>query len=281
MKGFDTLHRSARVMLAALTICAMIGGGSAVAAAQMDGSDRWDRDPEATITASTAEVRRIVVQEALRSPTVSPSLALALAGTLSGFDALAEDPDGGIGVMRIRAERARKEFGVARDELWNPRLNAQLGITLLERALERRRGRVDHALSDYHRDTIDVDGRSSVVDRSFAREVLAARRRLERDATVARLVAEIDRANPSLAADGGSRIDGSGPDSGPDSGSDPGSGLRFGPGSQDWRVTLDETSRLLSLERPGSEGGSAEALLARIGDTRRRFRSILSRDGAS
>ena len=100
--------------------------------------------------ADREEVRRIVVQEALRSQRVPPSLALAVAEAESDFRAAAESPAGARGVMQIMPATGRGEFGVDPDALWEPRLNVQLGIAFLDNLIARYGERWDLALSHYN-----------------------------------------------------------------------------------------------------------------------------------
>ena len=98
---------------------------------------------------SRATIKQIVVAEAMISR-VPPSLALAVAKVESDFNAKALSPKGARGVMQIMPATARGEFGVHRDELWDARLNIQLGIDFLEQLIDRYQGRWDLALSYYN-----------------------------------------------------------------------------------------------------------------------------------
>jgi len=99
--------------------------------------------------ASRTDIKEIVVEEALAT-TVPPSLALAVAKVESDFQPRALSPKGARGVMQIMPATARGEFGVAPDELWDARLNVQLGVDFLEQLIRRYRGRWDLALSHYN-----------------------------------------------------------------------------------------------------------------------------------
>lgn len=98
---------------------------------------------------SHAEIARMVVVEAVRAG-VPPSLALAVAEVESKFDDRAESQAGARGVMQIMPELARREYGVAGDDLWDPRRNVRLGVDHLGRLIERYGGRWDLALSHYN-----------------------------------------------------------------------------------------------------------------------------------
>lgn len=97
---------------------------------------------------SRVEIQRMIIEEAL-STQVPPALALAVGRVESNFDAAALSSAGARGVMQIMPATARGEYGVGADELWDARLNIQLGIDFLEQ-LHRRYGSWDLALSHYN-----------------------------------------------------------------------------------------------------------------------------------
>ena len=99
-------------------------------------------------------IQRLVIEEAMATPTVPPSLALAVAKVESNFRSDALSAAGARGVMQIMPATARGEFGVEPDELWDTRLNIQLGIDFLGRLIERYKGRWDLALSHYNAGSI-------------------------------------------------------------------------------------------------------------------------------
>lgn len=151
---------------------------------------------------SREEVRRMVVQEAMRSERVPPSLALAVAEAESDFVADALSPVGARGVMQIMPATARGEFGVEADELWNPRLNIQLGVAFLDQLIRRYAGRWDLALSHYNggsRVGSGKDARVIPATRPYVDKVLSAERRYARDETVRRLAERAEDANTALA----------------------------------------------------------------------------------
>jgi len=94
-------------------------------------------------------VKSLIRAEALRMG-VPVSLALAVAHTESYFNPRAVSSAGARGVMQIMPRTARDEFGVGEDELWDPRLNIQLGLSFLEQLIDRYGGRWDLALSHYN-----------------------------------------------------------------------------------------------------------------------------------
>ncbi len=106
------------------------------------------------------EIKRLIVEEA-QATTLPPSLALALAKVESDFQDRALSDTGARGVMQIMPRTAREEFGVTADELWNPRLNIQLGLSFLEQLIERYGGRWDLALSHYNGGSLRGQGASA------------------------------------------------------------------------------------------------------------------------
>ena len=96
-----------------------------------------------------ADVRRLVVEEAMNSH-VPPSLAMAVAKVESDFQPKALSTAGARGVMQIMPATAMGEYGIGADELWNARLNVQLGIDFLGQLIARYGGRWDLALSHYN-----------------------------------------------------------------------------------------------------------------------------------
>ena len=136
--------------------------------------------------ATRTDIKQIVVEEALAT-TVPPSLALAVAKVESDFQAGALSPKGARGVMQIMPATARGEFGVAADELWNPRLNIQLGIDFLAQLIQRYDGRWDLALSHYNSGRIKRAGGHAEplpATRNYVATVLRWQRRYAAQATV-------------------------------------------------------------------------------------------------
>ena len=135
-------------------------------------------------TASPTTVKRMVIEEALNS-TVPPSLALAVARVESNFDASAQSHKGARGVMQIMPRTARDEFGVDEDELWDTRLNIQLGIGFLAQLIDRYKGRWDLALSHYNGGTISgtlANARVKPATRRYVQDVLRWQRRFAEQA---------------------------------------------------------------------------------------------------
>ncbi len=105
--------------------------------------------PPAAAAPSRTDIKRMVVQEALNTR-VPAALALAVAKVESDFGPKALSSKGARGVMQVMPRTADGEFGVAAGELWEPRLNIQLGLDFLERLIDRYQGRWDLALSHYN-----------------------------------------------------------------------------------------------------------------------------------
>ncbi len=99
--------------------------------------------------ATRAQVKRIVVEESLRAG-FPPSLAMAVAKAESNFVATAKSSAGARGVMQIMPRTAKDIYGVRAEELWDARLNVQLGIDFLASLIRRYKGRWDIALSHYN-----------------------------------------------------------------------------------------------------------------------------------
>ncbi|MBM3488690.1 MAG: lytic transglycosylase domain-containing protein [Alphaproteobacteria bacterium] len=134
---------------------------------------------------SKVEVQRMVIAEAMNTR-VPPALALAVARVESGFDAAAESYAGARGVMQIMPRTAADEFGVAADELWNARLNVQLGIDFLGQLYDRY-GRWDLALSHYNGGSVLGEGRNArplPATRRYVAAVLAWERHYRDQAVV-------------------------------------------------------------------------------------------------
>ena len=140
-----------------------------------------------TATASTrTEIKKIVVEEALATK-VPPSLAMAVAKVESDFQARALSPKGARGVMQIMPATAKGEFGVDADELWDARLNIQLGIDFLERLIARYDGRWDLALSHYNGGSVagsSSNARALPSTRKYVQAVLRWQRRYANQAAV-------------------------------------------------------------------------------------------------
>jgi len=145
----------------------------------------------ATATAATPphsarQIQRLIVEEADLT-SVPPSLALALAKVESDFRSDARSRVGARGVMQIMPRTARDEYGVDPDELWDPRLNVQIGIHFLEGLIERYGGRWDLALSHYNGGSLQRTGaaaRPHGYTRRYVAQVLDLEKRYAREMAV-------------------------------------------------------------------------------------------------
>ena len=118
---------------------------------------------------------------------VPPSLAMAVAKVESDFQPKALSSAGARGVMQIMPATAMGEYGVSAEELWDARLNVQLGIDFLEHLIGRYDGRWDLALSHYNGGSV-TRTRSGMeplsVTRKYVEAVLKWQKRYAEQATV-------------------------------------------------------------------------------------------------
>lgn len=124
------------------------------------------------VAATRTEIKQIIIEEAQRS-TVPPALALAVAKVESDFQDRVESHKGARGVMQIMPKTARDVFGVAADELWDPRLNVQLGIDYLEQLYEMYGRRWELALSHYNGGTLKGGPGANATPHGYTRKYVA------------------------------------------------------------------------------------------------------------
>lgn len=145
--------------------------------------------------AGRTDIKQMVIEEAQNSR-VPPALALAVAKVESDFQENALSTAGARGVMQIMPKTARDEFGVDADELWQARLNIQLGIDYLERLYDQYGGRWDLALSHYNGGTLKggkgADAKAHSYTRKYVADVLRWRSHFEDQARVWRIAKNID-----------------------------------------------------------------------------------------
>ena len=122
--------------------------------------------------ATRTEVKRMLIEEA-RNSVVPPALALAVAKVESDFQDRVRSHKGARGVMQIMPATARGEFGVNADELWDPRLNVQLGIDYLERLHAQYGGRWELALSHYNGGTLKGGKGADAKPHGYTRKYVA------------------------------------------------------------------------------------------------------------
>jgi hypothetical protein len=129
--------------------------------------------PGATARADTPmDVQRMIIEESMNSR-VPPALALAVARVESNFEPRAQSPAGAKGVMQLMPKTARDVFGVRENELWNARLNVQIGISYLEQLFDQYGGRWDSALSHYNGGTLSGGFGAAAVPHDFTRKYVA------------------------------------------------------------------------------------------------------------
>jgi len=127
---------------------------------------------------SRQEIKDLVIREAENSH-VPPSLAVAVAKVESDFNAKALSTAGARGVMQIMPKTAASEFNVKKDELWDPKLNIQLGIEYLGKLYRQYEGDWKLALSHYNGGTLKGNGRWAephAFTRDYVRSVMRWRR---------------------------------------------------------------------------------------------------------
>ena len=141
--------------------------------------------------ATRTDIKKMVIEEAGNS-NVPPALALALAKVESDFNKNALSSAGARGVMQIMPKTAKDEFGVDAEELWNAKLNIQLGIDFLSRLYKQYDESWELALSHYNGGTLDKRGSRAIphsYTRAYVDAVLRWWRRYEDQSTVWRLAA--------------------------------------------------------------------------------------------
>jgi hypothetical protein len=153
---------------------------------------------------SQAAVQKILVEEALIDGVVPPTLALAVAQVESNFDASALSHAGARGVMQIMPATAQGEFGVSADRLYDPRLNARLGVAFLHKLYVAYGRRWDLALSHYNGGSLTRVGgqwRPHGYTSGYVQKVMRYWNAYQRARWVGVLVAETRRDETRLAAD--------------------------------------------------------------------------------
>jgi len=215
----------------------------------------WPVQPAAA--QDQAQIQRMVVEEAERAG-LSPSLALAVARVESNFQPNAKSWAGARGVMQIMPATAKGVYNVPADELWNPRLNIQLGVDFLKSLIERYDGRWDIALSHYNGGSaVGAAPNLRVIPatRQYVADVLRWHRTYERERVATRLAGYVPPAGaaaqrrPIVAvADAGART-----------GAPAGYWIHDAPViDRDWRRYLAEADQWLQLGRARRGAGSTD-----------------------
>lgn len=134
-----------------------------------------------------AEIQRIIIEEAQNSR-VPAALALAVAKVESNFKEDALSSAGARGVMQIMPDTGLNVFGVSKHELWNARLNIQLGIDYLEQLYDQYGERWDLALSHYNGGSLGggtgASAQPHAYTRKYVRDVLRWKDRYHKEAKI-------------------------------------------------------------------------------------------------
>lgn len=123
-------------------------------------------------------IQKLLVDEANRQD-IDPALALAIAKVESDFNPQALSHAGAKGVMQIMPATAENVFGISREQLFDEKINIELGISFIKKLLNRYHQRADIALSHYNGGSA-VQGKSgqlSVIPatKKYVNKVLFAR----------------------------------------------------------------------------------------------------------
>jgi hypothetical protein len=95
-------------------------------------------------------IKMLLLENARNSLFVTPALAMAVAKVESDFRANAVSKKGAIGVMQIMPRTALLEFGVKRKDLFNPKINVNIGVKFLDKLIKTYKGDIGIALSHYN-----------------------------------------------------------------------------------------------------------------------------------
>ena len=95
-------------------------------------------------------IKMLLLENARNSLYVTPALAMAVAKVESDFRANAVSKKGAIGVMQIMPRTALLGFGVKRKDLFNPKINVNIGVKFLDKLIKTYKGDIGIALSHYN-----------------------------------------------------------------------------------------------------------------------------------
>ena len=230
-------------------------------------------------------LKRLIVEEAMKTSNVAPSVALAVAEVESGFRPHVVSSAGAIGVMQIMPRTGRDVFGLSRDDLFEPKTNIRAGVTFLDQLIDRYEGRIDLALSHYNggsRVTAGPQPKIIPATRGYVIKVLAAARVYRTQLAAAAEEAPADLAvhaaarspSPAAATKGFEKI--SVPDTPP-----PVSGTavwhQYLREADFWVAAAQATRDAGALPISGADAGTgpAKALVARLQSNRQAFRHWL------
>ena len=95
-------------------------------------------------------IKMLLIENARLSEYVTPALAIAVAKIESDLRSDAVSNKGAIGVMQIMPRTGLLEFGVKRNDLFNPIINIKIGIKFLDQLIKKYKGNIGVALSHYN-----------------------------------------------------------------------------------------------------------------------------------
>lgn len=169
---------SRMLMIAMLAFAASLGLATTVNAKSDIVTPLHHTEPQSPGHRMTeSRLKQMIVQEAVKTKNVTPSVALAVAKIESGFRPHVVSSAGAVGVMQIMPRTGRDLFGLSRAKLFDPATNIRAGVTFLDQLIDRYGGRIDLALSHYNggsRVTAGPQPRIIPVTRGYVIKVLAA-----------------------------------------------------------------------------------------------------------
>jgi soluble lytic murein transglycosylase-like protein len=95
-------------------------------------------------------IKMLLIENARLSEYVTPALAIAVAKIESDLRPDVVSNKGAIGVMQIMPRTGLLEFGVKRNDLFNPIINVKIGIKFLDQLIKKYKGNIGVALSHYN-----------------------------------------------------------------------------------------------------------------------------------
>ena len=167
------------LLIFALTCIGVHGMAAAAHAKPVSTSQTGVSGSQQSDSAKKGWLKRLIVEEAMKTSNVAPSVALAVAEVESGFRSHVVSSAGAIGVMQIMPRTGRDVFGLSRDDLFEPKTNIRAGVTFLDQLIDRYEGRIDLALSHYNggsRVTAGPQPKIIPATRGYVIKVLAAAR---------------------------------------------------------------------------------------------------------
>ena len=138
------------LLIFALTCIGVHGMAAAAHAKPASTSQTGVSGSQQSDSAKKGWLKRLIIEEAMKTSNVAPSVALAVAEVESGFRSRVVSSAGAIGVMQIMPRTGRDVFGLSRDDLFEPKTNIRAGVTFLDQLIDRYEGRIDLALSHYN-----------------------------------------------------------------------------------------------------------------------------------